>query len=145
MKNINFNKVFYGFSLFAISFCFFIIGLITYWLIYPIKVLEFGPENGIIITKEVKSGEYVEMKQDFCKYVDVISQVDRQFIDSIVYQVPISYNNRPLGCHKKIEYIYIPKALPPGEYHISTTIRIALNPLRTVIRNVQTNKFIIIE
>jgi hypothetical protein len=138
------QRSFYYISAFTILLSLGFIFLLTYWAIYPYKILEFGKDNGVILNTTVRSGEYLEMQQDFCKYKDLVSYVNRQFIDTIIYQVPESLNRRPLGCHKKIEYVYVPKALPPGDYYISTTISFEVNPIRKIVKTVKTNSFRIV-
>lgn len=142
---MNTNRIFFIAAIISMLACFLVIITIIYWLVYPYKILEFGPDNGKLLQTTVKSGDYLEMQQDFCKYKNLISQVDRQFINSIVYQVPVSYNSRPLGCHKKSEFIYVPKALRPGEYHINTTITFYPNPIRKITKVVRTGKFTVTE
>lgn len=139
------NKLFIYFTYFSTLLILVSIITLGVWAFYPYKVLEFGPDNGKILQKQVKSGDYLEMQQDYCKYRDIVSHVNRQFINSIIYQVPESLNKRPIGCHRRIEQIYIPKALPPGNYYISTTISFEINPIRKVVLNVKTAQFEIVK
>lgn len=135
----------YYYSLFTIGLVLLFLLLIAYWSFYPYQIITFGKDNGKILTPVVKAGGYVQMQQDYCKYQNLISIIDRQFVDSIVYQVPNTRARRLLGCHKFIEYIYVPPNLPPATYHITTGISFQVNPIRTVTTFVTTGKFQIIE
>lgn len=116
---------------------------VLFWVLYPYNILTFHAGNGTILTPRVKSGEYIQMRQNSCKHMKLKSEVNRQFIDGIVYQVPTFINNRPVGCYDVVEYIYIPKAIPPGEIKIYTTITFRPNPLRSVTYTVETGSFIV--
>ena len=130
---------------FSLSLSFLTVATFIFWLIFPYKILTFGSENGTFVSKTVRSGEYLEMYQDSCKYINIPSHINRQFIDGIVYQVYPSINNRPMGCSKNIEYIKVPEPLPPGKYFVRTVISFEVNPLRTVSYTVKSEDFIIVK
>lgn len=142
---MNKNKLLYYGSIFTIAIAFLALFQVAFWLLYPYKILTFGPENGKILQKTVYAGQYIRLQQDYCKYQDITSVIDRQFIDSIIYQVPTVRAKRPLGCHKLVEYIYVPYALGPGKYHIYTTITFDVNPLRKITLTVRTDEFTVLK
>ena len=119
--------------------------LITFWLIYPYKILTFTEGNGTFIETTIKRGEFLQMRQHSCKTMDITSTINRQFVDGIIYQVPTINANRPIGCTQNIEYIFVSEALPYGEYYINTVITFHPNPLRTVSYTVKTEKFTIVK
>lgn len=116
-----------------------------FWMLFPYNAITFGEGNGTIINKEVEAGEYLQMRQVYCKSGDYITTVSRSFVDGFIYTAPNVLGKRPNGCHDVIELIYVPKALNPGTYTISTNISYQPNPLRTITLNVTTEKFEVIE
>lgn len=136
MKNI-----FVAFSYFSAVLIIASMALVAYWLFYPYEVLEFYEGNGTLLTETVKSGGYIQMHQVGEKKMDVQGIINRQFIDSIIYQIPTIYTNRPAEKYNRIEYIYIPKAIPPGEIYMVTTISFKVNPIRTIHYKVKTKVF----
>jgi hypothetical protein len=117
----------------------------VYWLTSPYRILSFNTGNGTLVNKTVKNGEYLQMHQNSCKYMDIESNINRQYIDSIVYQVPPSTNNRPMGCSEKIEYVYVPKTLPAGNYYLNTVISFSVNPIRKIKYTVISDTFTIVK
>jgi hypothetical protein len=132
-------------SCFAIFSAFLFIFILIYWYSYPYKILTFQEGNGDLIETTVKSGGYLRIHQHACKHKDLLSTVDRRFVDSIEYQVPIFAMNSPLGCSDHVELVYIPKALPIGKFHIRTIITYKVNPLRKITYLVQTKEFEIVK
>lgn len=138
------NKWLYQISMLGLLLGFVIVGIVAYWTLYPYKVLEFKEGNGIIIEQSAKPGGYINIRQNRCKYLKFQGIISRQFIDTIVYQIPQYTTDRPLGCLDQLEMVYVPKALGPGDYYISTTITYHVNPLRNVTYTVNTNKFTVL-
>lgn len=130
--------------------------VISYWLIAPYEVMTFygtyGKETRTLevpTANTVKSGEYLALRESYCKNLSYPATVSRTFIDGISYQVPVYVSNIPVGCYGKdgesIDYVYIPKALPPGKYRIETVYSFQVNPLRTVHFSLITDQFIIVK
>ena len=122
-----------------------LVALFGYWFIAPYNILEFKEGNGVFVTSQVRGGEYLSMNQSLCKYSDVPAILNRQFVDGIIYQVPTTISNRQVGCSETVEYVYVPKALPPGKFHIITTISFKVNPIRTKVYTVTTGEFEVIK
>jgi hypothetical protein len=139
------KKWFYYVAIFTIFLGFGSIFLILFWLLYPYNILVFKEGNGTVLNTQVKNGGYLQILQIRCKNIAIPGVIDRQFIDGIVYQVPTFTTNRSIGCTNTIEYVYVPKALPEGTYHIDNTITYKPNPIRTVIYTVRTNNFTVIK
>lgn len=140
---MNTKRILYQLAMVTLSIGFLSIGLVTYWLIAPYDVLELKKGNGELTYTEVKSGSYLEMRQVYCKKTNLVSTVDRKFIDGILYQAPQIKASRKVGCYDTIEYVYIPKALPTGTMKLQDTISFKVNPLRTVTYTVETDSFTI--
>lgn len=143
MKNM--NKLIVFFIWFVIITAFSIITTIVYWMAYPYKILSFNDGNGTFIDKTVKADDFLQMRQESCKYKDIVSNINRQFVDGFIHQLTPTNNNRPLGCSSSIEYVYVPKSLAPGDYHLRTVISFEVNPIRTISYTVVTEKFTVIK
>lgn len=143
-----FSKIMRIFSIFSVIIVVVTIFILTYWLLYPYKILTFNEGNGTIANenKQVKSGEYLESVQKACKHIKLPATITRQLIDDIVYTLPPATINRPLGCSDNIEYIYISKGIPPGKFkHMITTITYYPNPFRTITYTITTEGFEVVE
>jgi hypothetical protein len=131
---------------FSVAILFSTILLILYWQLYPYKVLSFNPGNGTILNPVVKSGGYLQVVKNRCKYMSVVASVDRKFIDGLEYQVPPIISDIPLGCKNNVELTYVPKALPPGNnYKLQDIVKYQVNPIRSIEYKVVTQKFTIIK
>lgn len=145
MVHTRFERLFFNLGYLAIIGLMVVILTVTFWLAYPYNVMEFKEGNGTFITNTVHGGEYLEMKQVYCKRGNYTSYINRQFVDGIIYQVSQTEAKRPTGCHESVEYIYVPKALPVGIYKIRTVISFKVNPVRTISYIVETSDFEIIK
>lgn len=122
---------------------FIFLGLIVYWLIFPLKVLEM--KNVTLDRTEVSRGEHLVVSADYCKYINEQSELFISFIDGIVYNPSPQILNLEIGCHHANLSIYIPKALPTGEFMLKGVFRYKVNPIRSVEVNNLTGKFTIIK
>lgn len=140
------KKIFDFFSWLVVVILFLGVLVCIYWQLYPYKILEFKQGNGNILNenKTVKSGDLIRLRQVQCKYLDIGATINRQFIDTLVYQVNTVMTHRPLGCHDSVELVRVPVVLPSGSYRIRTTISYNVNPIRTVSYTIVTEQFNII-
>lgn len=141
---MNTKKLFYYLSMLTIFLGTLLILLVTYWLVAPYTVLTFGKENNILLTKTVKSGGYLQIRRDFCKKVPLTAKISRQFIDSLKYDAHLITSDEPVRCKKDVLYIYIPKALPAGEYYVQDTYTYKVNPVRTIEYTLKSEIFTIL-
>lgn len=123
-----------------------IILISVYWLIYPYKPIEFNnlPHKIVNENKTVKSGGYLIYNTEYCKYSDLIPLVTKHYVDGFLYTVPqevASFKGK--GCGKTQVQIYVPKALPKGEYYIEIKYRYKVNPIRDIDITTKTEKFIV--
>lgn len=138
------NKIFCVFSWAVISILMISVLVVTYWSIYPYKIIEFREGNGTILNTSVKAGEIIKMRQTQCKYKSLYADINRQFVDTLVFQVNPVMTNRPVGCFDVIELVQVPISLPTGKYRIRTTISYHVNPIRHQTYQVLTNEFTVI-
>lgn len=116
--------------------CYFIIGLIVYWSVYPYNPLTFKKPFEIK-NMVVKQGGYLEYISDYCKNLELPSVISRSFINGIVYTTPSAITDRKSGCNQLTIGVHVPDELPPGKYHLEVVYRYEVNPIRTItVKNV---------
>ena len=142
MKNLKLIHII-SFGTIGVAIALLILAII--WMLFPYNAITFGEGNGEIINKEVEAGEYLQMRQVYCKSGGYVTTVSRSYVDGFIYTAPSVLGKRPDGCHDVIELIYVPKALNPGVYQISTNITYHPNPMRSITLNVTTEKFRVVE
>ena len=140
MKNL-----FYYLSMFTLLLTGTVVIIVSYWLLAPYTVVTFGGENTKLVETTVKSGGYLHIKQDYCKHSPIPARVSCEFIDGLTYTVPVFNSDREVGCAQRIEYKYIPKALPSGNFKMSCVYSYKVNPIRTVEYTLETDFFTIIK
>ena len=96
--------------------------------------------------KTIKSGGYLIYDVEFCKYTKHIPVISKTFIDGIIYVVSENQPavEKPVGCRVNKVQVYVPKALPKGEYVLKTSFRYQLNPLRYLDITTETEKFMVV-
>ena len=135
------DRLFTIFTWWVVVTIFIGIALFAFWELYPYEILEFSEGNGMVAVEEVTAGKTIALRQNQCKYKELPAQLNRQFVNDIIYSVNTIRTNRPLGCHSSVEYVYVPMALPTGFYRIRTVISYKVNPIRTITYTVLTNEF----
>ena len=109
---------------------FFTILLLGYWLIYPYKPLNLT--NVKLDRTEVNRGEHLLVSADYCKNTSKPADLYISFIDGVIYNTPPQVINLESGCHKATLSIYIPKALPSGDFLLRGVFRYKVNPIRII-------------
>ncbi len=113
-----------------------------YWNLKPYTPIVFNSAVFQVEEKQVVQGGYLTYTIDYCKENDLIPHLTRTFIDGIVYTTPDE--PQPFleeGCHQEKFFIYIPKALPPGNYVIKQTYTFQVNPIRKIDIYTETEPF----
>jgi hypothetical protein len=89
-----------------------------------------------------KIGEPVAVKWNYCKGVNTTSTISINLIDGIVYMLPNTYSTREIGCYDSYTVVTeIPKAIPPGNYHLSSIVHFDINPVKSIDYKVSSNTF----
>jgi len=138
MKNL-FNKTIW----IGIVISFIFVFIIGFWVIYPHNPLVL--ENVTLDRTEVSRGEHILVSADYCKNTEKEADLFITFIDGIIYNTPPQVIDLKSGCHKTTISIYVPKALPTGEFMLKGVFRYKVNPIKTIEVNGLTNKFTIIK
>jgi hypothetical protein len=119
---------------------------ILYQMFYPFKPIEFYNSPFPVTNNVVKQGGQLIYFIDYCKYMNISSQVSRSFVDTIVYSlVPVS-GAREKGCKKEYIVLKVPKNLPAGSYYVSVNLTYQLNSFReSYVVNYKTQNFEVVE
>jgi hypothetical protein len=136
------------FSYITILLALFAVLLSGYWILYPYKTIKFNVTPLPILNenKTVKSGGYLSLSLDYCKYSNITPQVNRTFTDGILYDIPPSIvSSKDIGCSVVVLHVYVPKALPPGNFVLKSVYRYQVNPIRSIDVSVETEPFIILK
>lgn len=104
--------------------------LVGYWLIYPYKPLVL--KNVSLNKTEINRGEHILVSADYCKNTNKQADLFISFIDGLVYNPQPQVINLERGCHHATLSIYVPKALPIGEFKLKGVFRYKINPIRTI-------------
>lgn len=118
-----------------------IIILVSYWELYPYKPLEFKTVPHEISSKSIFPGGHVNFILDYCKHMDLGSEVTVTFADGFIYNTQPIASNIEKGCHLVEQSIYVPRAIPLGTYSIRILYRYKVNPIRTIDVITETQKF----
>ena len=81
MKNITHTLTY-------ISLIFIVIvwAVLMFWWLYPYQTsTQVQPYK--VLTPIVEQGEFLQYEIDYCKYINDVPTVDRQFVDGIIYAV----------------------------------------------------------
>jgi len=137
------KKIFTLISYLTVALAFLIIALAIFWSVYPYKPLVLS--NVKLDRTEVNRGEHIRISADYCKNTDKSADLFISFIDGVVYNTSPQIINLEKGCHHTVLSVYIPKALPTGEFVLKGVFRYKVNPIRTIDVNSLSGKFTIIQ
>ncbi len=132
-------------SYFTLLLMFVSLTVYYYWNLKTYKPIIFNNPVFKVEEKKVVQGGYLTYTVDYCKENNLVPHVSRTFVDGLIYTIPDE--PQPFleeGCNKKEFFIYIPKALPPGNYVIKQTYTFQVNPIRTMDIYTETEKFEVI-
>lgn len=124
---------------------FLVIILVTVLSIFPRTVLEFETDKYEILNKEVKAGDLVYYKIKLNKKYDIVGHVDKQLIDTYVYNYEPTSVNLDKGKIDSVISLKIPEYAEPGIYRIKITFTYKLNLFNTITQVQETENFIIVE
>ena len=139
------TKYQYHFSLGALIFIGLFVAVISYWLLWPYRVLEIKNNPVPVNKKTVMAGDDITYTLDFCRYTDKPAIVTRQFIDGVVYTTPSITVLDKVRCGQRNTLVTVPRTLSADTYHMNVIVQIEVNPIRTVTYSFQTQEFEVLE
>jgi hypothetical protein len=114
-----------------------LMALLGYWSFYPYNPIDTYPDPFKIIYPTdgvVTQGGYLTYEFEYDKYSDVLPEIQRQFVDGLIFNVAGS--SQPTvtakGHGTAQVQVYVPETLPPGEYQLKITATYQVNPIRKV-------------
>lgn len=115
-----------------------------FWWLYPYKIVEMKQPYEVL-TPEVKQGEILIYKQDYCKYTSKVPTVQRYFVDGLIYAMAEASPTLKEGCRTNLASILVPRNLPTGKYYMRTIVTYKVNPIRNIIFEFSTDEFRVIK
>lgn len=128
-------------SLILLYFFIFYIGYLIFW---PMRTLE--TENPVlpVITHQVKRGQALVYKVQYCRYDLVGGTIYRTLYgvnnDNVYPLAPVNTVTYP-GCRTANVYLMIPTSLTPGTYYVDILVKIQVNMLRQQVLETRTQNF----
>jgi hypothetical protein len=139
------SKIQYFLSWSIIVIAILMIAVTSFWLSYPYKPITFLTEPHQVKTQVVKAGDHIAFDFDYCKTMDIGAEVTISFIDGFIYNTTPVPSNIQTGCHNETMQVYVPKAIPAGEYAVGLVYKYKVNPIRTIFVNTKTEKFVVVK
>lgn len=111
---------------------------ILVWLFWPYSIITYEPPTdypivaGVDSENNVEQGGAIVYAFDYQKETDIIPEVNRRFIDGLVFQAAEGAIDLPRGRGRALVETPIPETLPPGTYYLEITRTFKMNPIRKV-------------
>lgn len=138
------NKFFYSLSVATIASAALLMGYLYYLAFWPFNVVNVDRISKVL-TPKVKVGEYVHIKTNYCKYMDLIATIHVSFVNGVVISLPEQTSNVPLGCHEIERKFRVPPEILPGTYRIDRDFFYKINFFQTQIVHNTTETFEVVE
>jgi hypothetical protein len=124
-----------------------IICLLTFWLVYPYKVITINKIE--VLTPKVTAGDLVEVYIESVKHMNVPATIIREIINDHAWLLPSFVSNVPIIENGKesswVLRFRIPENAPSASnYKIHTTYIYQVNPIRQVRVEWMTEPFTVI-
>jgi len=121
------------------------LGVVTFWLVYPYKVIEIKGSEFKVENKVVRRGDVIRFTSDYCKYMDIASTITRIFSNGVLFYTNPITSGAKKGCGTATISVKIQDELSPGEYEIQNIYQYKVNPIRVITIRHNTEKFEITE
>lgn len=122
-----------------------LLGLLTYWLLWPNDVLTIN-KLPVPVTKpeDIKAGRLLVLKFDYCKFNAAEGTVEPSLVsDRNVVLLPTYEDKTPTGCGKVDVPLILPYTIVEQKYHIHYKITYKVNPLRELTEEFDSAEFIL--
>lgn len=111
--------------------------ILAFWSFWPYKILDIKQPLEVL-TKEVKPGEHLKLRFNYCNYVKVPVTTTAYFIEKgpsaehVIDQIAPKTSTSQIRCQNVVSDKYvIPQNYIPGVYYIKIEALYQLNPVRT--------------
>ena len=140
------DRLLYTVSIITCVIAIALIALVTYWLTWPYKLQEHKTDKLQVLKKTVRPGDILPVSFDFTRLVDgSITVVRKLKNDTTTPLEPVIITDRRKGAYKFFsELTFVPIHTQPGEYSIEFSFICDVNPIRTVVERIETEKFMVV-
>ena len=120
------------------------IGYFSYLAFFPFNVIKYDTTTLPVINKEVSQGENLYYVLGYCKYMNIIPDVKKSFVNDLLYNLPPSNPITFVGCRNQTNFINIPAELPLGKYRMNIDVTYKINFLQSRHYQLQTEEFTVV-
>ena len=119
------------------------IGVCTFWLVYPYKTIAFHNSPFPVIGPVVR-GQQLNLYVEHTRFTDLPATAIARYTDGIMFTaLPMTFQKHP-GSYKGISCSWkVPEVLPPGKYYLDLSFSYEVNPLRTIVVQARTQEFVV--
>lgn len=139
------KKPFFIISILTILSAVIMIGVITFWTIYPYKPMVINKEPIEVLTKEVGRGKPLIYRIDYCKNLDVPATIQKSYENDIIFPASTTHPVNNVGCRVVNISQVIPYELPSGKYRLKIVFIYKVNPIREIAVTTYTDYFNVTE
>jgi hypothetical protein len=127
--------------------CFFALTLLlSYWLLYPYKPIEFKNTPFPVFNSPIHRGEQLVLVVNYNKRTNLPAEVASQFMNDVVVSVPSVIRNLPSGSHvTKVVDVAVPFCLTSDKYFLRQTLTYKVNPIREIVVVVDSQPFEVLD
>ena len=116
----------------------------AYWLMWPYKTTEWKTPMPVL-TKTIKPGGMLKYIVDYNKHADKECTISKQFVNSFILTLSPYVSNAPVGRKRVTAMTKVPEVLPAGKCTLRITIIYNMNPLRKIIKVIESEEFDVIK
>lgn len=129
------------------------ITIVTYWLYYPIDVIDVhkvsfqGGEvftQGETVALSIEYDKFLPLTADLAKYMTKLDEPNKGLVVTII--AASRPGHLPLGIGQKtVSSFIVPVTAPPGRYILTSTARYRVNPLRDFYESWTSPEFTVLQ
>lgn len=135
----------YLLSIFSILSAIVLIGVLTFWAVYPYRTMVVNNDPIQVLTPRVGKGKPLIYRLNYCKYTDKQANIQKSYVNDITFPASLTIASNLKGCREANVSQIIPYELPSGEYRLKIVFIYQVNPIRTISVVAYTEKFLLIE
>jgi len=141
------SKILYLSSMATVLLAIVMVLYVLFYSFFPFRTVEYTqmPFPVLNENKVVRAGEELRYQVGYCRYTDLPTRSARSLQNDFIYTLPSVEVKSPVGCNTSITIVLIPKETFPGKYKLVSTLTWEINAFRTIIKQVETEEFTIIE
>jgi len=127
------------FSFITLSSALVLMLILAFWSLYPYKPADI--KSIVVVDKEVQSGSLLTLDVDYCKYDDPTPLITTAFVNGVIFYLNDTSLSIERGCGINRIQILVPQEMTSGTYSIRRTWSWKVNPIKTITKTLDSNKF----